>query len=86
MNRRATGVTFCAISAFLFSSRYIATAIWGSGATSWSSDGYAELLSYVGNTPTFFSVIALLAGIVYLVAAEKHEQKSESKIETKKEG
>ncbi len=83
MNRRAAGVMFCCISAFLFSSRYIAAAIFGSGAKSWSASLYRAMLNYVGKTLTVWGVIALIAGIVYLVIAERQEEKSKSKIDTK---
>lgn len=35
MNRRGAGVVFCLIAAVLFSARYIAAAIFMSGAQSW---------------------------------------------------
>jgi len=74
MNRRSAGVAFCAISAFLFSSRYFAAAIFGSGVKSWSAALFRNMLSYVGDTLTVLSVIALIAGIVYLVAAERSQK------------
>jgi hypothetical protein len=83
MNRRAAGVMFCCISAFLFSSRYIAAAIFGSGVKSWSARLFNAMLNYVGNTLTVWAVIALIAGIVYLVIAERHQAKSKSRIEPK---
>ena len=83
MNRRAAGVMFCCISAFLFSSRYIAAAIFGSGVQSWSARLYSAMLNYVGKTLTVWAVIALIAGIVYLVIAERQEAKSKSRIDTK---
>ena len=70
MNRRGTGVIFCLIAAALFSTRYISAAIFGSGVLSWGSDLFDSMLQYVGSALTVLSVIALIVGIIYLVAAE----------------
>ena len=70
MNRRGTGVIFCLIAAVLFSTRYISAAIFGSGVLSWGSDLFDSMLQYVGSALTVLSVIALIVGIIYLVAAE----------------
>ena len=75
MNRRAAGVMFCCISAFLFSSRYIAAAIFGSGVQSWGAVLYRNMLNYVGGALTVWALIALITGIVYLVIAERQEPK-----------
>lgn len=42
MNRRGAGVVFCLIAAVLFSARYIAAAIFMSGAQSWDSVLFAN--------------------------------------------
>ena len=76
MNRRAAGVAFCAISAFLFASRYITAAIFGSGVSSWNARLFAHMLGYVGNTLTVLSIIALIVGIIYLVLAERSESEA----------
>ncbi len=70
MNKRGTGLGFCAIAAFLFASRYIAAAIFGSGLQSWSDSLFASMMYYVGNRLTVLSVVALLVGIGYLLMAE----------------
>ena len=70
MNRRAAGVAFCAIAAFLFAVRYVVAAIFGSGVTSWGRELFGSLLTYTGNALTILSVIALVIGVVYLVVAE----------------
>jgi hypothetical protein len=74
MNRRAAGVAFCAISAFLFSSRYFVAAIFGSGVKSWSANLFHNMLRYVGSTLTTLSVIALIMGLTYLAVAEFREK------------
>ena len=70
MGRRAAGVGFCFIAAFLYSARYISAAIFGSGVVSWNADLFNGMLQYVGNSLTILSVIALAVGIVYLTWAE----------------
>jgi ABC-type Fe3+ transport system permease subunit len=70
INRRFAGVVFCFIAAFLFSMRYISAAIFGSGVSSWSSDLFAQMLKYTGNSLTIASVIALIVGVIYLIFAE----------------
>ena len=82
MNRRAAGVVFCCISAFLFSCRYICAAIQTIGKPGWSSDQIRQRLTGLGLLQ-FLAVIALIAGIVYLVGAGKHEAKSDSRIDPK---
>ena len=82
MNRRAAGVIFCCISAFLFSSRYICAAIQTIGKTGWSSDQIRQRLTGLGFLQ-FLAVIALITGIVYLAKAAKLEENSNSRIDPK---
>lgn len=70
MNRRATGVAFIAIAAFLFATRYLAAAIFGSGISSWSEQLFQSMLEYVGTTLVTLSGISLVVGIVYLIWGE----------------
>jgi len=70
MGRRAAGVGFCFIAAFLYSVRYITAAIFGSGVSSWNAELFDAMLQYVGNSLTTLSIVALAVGIVYLVLAE----------------
>ena len=70
MSKRGAGVSFCGIAAFLFATRYITAAIFGSGVTSWNTGLFNAMLSYTGNTLVVLSLIALAVGIVYLVIAE----------------
>jgi hypothetical protein len=73
MNRRGTSVVFCFIAAFLFSTRYVAAAIFGSNVTSWNSDLFNAMLEYVGTPLVVASVISLIVGIAYLAWAEVKE-------------
>jgi len=77
MSKRAAGVAFCGISAFLFISHYIIAALYrlsmqGGG---WSHEDFVLFLNYVGNTPRILSIIVLVVGIFYLYQAEKEERK-----------
>jgi hypothetical protein len=70
MSRRATGVAFLAISAFLFGIRFIAAAIFGSRLTSWDANMFNAFLSYVDQGLTATSVVGLILGAAYLLWAE----------------
>ena len=76
MNRRAVGIGFCFIAAFLFATRYISAAIFGSNVVSWDEALFNGMLRYVGNTLTLLSIVSLVAGIVYLVLAETRKYSS----------
>lgn len=58
------------ISTLLYSTRYLAAAIYGSSSSSWSSDHFSDMLNYIGNVPIILSTISLLLGISYLLVAE----------------
>ena len=58
MSKRGGGVAFIAIAAFLFSTKYISAAIFGSGVLSWSEDLFSAMLSYVGTPLSLYSIIA----------------------------
>ena len=70
MGRRFTGSVFCLISAILFSTKYISAAIFGSNVVSWNAELFGAMLEYVGATLNILSIISLIIGIAYLVAAE----------------
>lgn len=70
MSRRATGLGFCGIAAFLFAARYISAAIYGSNETGWNADLFSGLLQYVGSSLLVLSIISLVVGIVYLILGE----------------
>lgn len=72
MSRRAAGVTFCAIAAFLYGLRYeIAVQLYvGFRPGEVSADTMGLYLSYAGTSLLTASIVALIAGIVFLVWAE----------------
>ncbi len=70
MTRRGVGLGFCGIAAFLFASRYVCAAIFGTGVKSWDSSLFSAMYSYVGSDLTTAAVIALVAGVGYLIWAE----------------
>ncbi|MFO8191491.1 MAG: hypothetical protein R6U08_01760 [Bacillota bacterium] len=74
MNRRGTGTIFCFIAAFLYAARNISAAIFGAGVSSWNRELFQAMLEYSGSTLLILSVIALVIGIVYLVAGEMEKQ------------
>lgn len=76
MSRRMAGVSLIAISALLFSTRYLSAAIFGSGVSSWNRELFQAMLTYVGNELVTLSGMALIGGILYLVWAELDHRKA----------
>ena len=76
MKKRTTGVAFIFIAALLFISRYITTAIWCAGASTQGWDYYLfnEMLACIGTPLLICSIISVLVGIRYLIAAEKAKE------------
>lgn len=70
MSRRTTGTLLIVVSAALYATRYLTAAIFGSSLTNWSTDLFNAMLEYVGPELVTWSVIALVAGLIYLVGAE----------------
>jgi hypothetical protein len=70
MHKRTAGIILLCISAFLYGIRYVSAAIFGSNVSSWDSQLFDAMLDYVGKGPLVLSVLALIAGIVYLIIAE----------------
>jgi hypothetical protein len=70
MSKRATGVTFIFIAAFLYGIRYLAAGMFGSSITSWNEDLFKAMLNAIGNGPTRLSTISLVVGILYIVLSE----------------
>ncbi len=71
MSRRLTGVIFCGIAAMLYAARYLTAAVYGSGqSNTWSAQLFTALLGYVSNNLTVAAIVALVAGVAYLVWAE----------------
>ena len=73
MSRRATGLGFLGIAAFLFATKFIAAAIFGSGVVSWNTELYLAMLDYVDQGLSAASLIALIIGGIYLLWAELSE-------------
>lgn len=70
MSRRTTGTILLIISAFLYGVRYVSAAIFGSGVNSWNENLFHAMLGYIGNGPKILSILALIAGLFYLIWAE----------------
>ena len=73
MNKRGAGVTFIAIAAFLFATKYMSAAIFGSGVLNWDETLFSAMLSYVGEPLTICSIIALIVGVAYIGWGEYEE-------------
>jgi len=70
MTRRSMGFGFCAIAAFLFASRYLCAAVFGSGVRSWSSGLFRAMYGYVGPGLSIAASVALVAGVGYIIWGE----------------
>jgi hypothetical protein len=70
MSRRTTGTLLLFIAALLYSTRYLAAAVFGSSLTNWSAELFNAMLEYVGQGLVIWSVIALVTGLIYLAWAE----------------
>lgn len=75
MGKRGVGAIFCLIAAILFSSRYIAAAVFMSGLVSWNEELFAVGLKYVGSPLKTLSIVSFIIGTGYLVWAEVSEKK-----------
>lgn len=74
MSRRTTGTLLIVVSAILYSARYLSAAIFGASLANWSADLFNAMLEYVGQDLVTWSLVALVAGLVYLVWAEVDER------------
>ena len=77
MNKRGAGVIFCAISAFLFFSKYffkIAIYIVENGNFMIGFDRSFLAIRSTVITFNILSIIALIIGVIYLIAGEKEEK------------
>ncbi len=70
MNKRAAGVAFVFIAAFLFLGRYIVAAIFMSNPSSMDAALFSHGLEYVGSPLLILSIISLVIGCIYLFLAE----------------
>lgn len=73
MSRRTTGTILLLVAAFLFATRYVVAAIYGSGMPGWSGENFRALLQYIGPDLIIGSVVTLSLGVVYLLWAEIEE-------------
>ncbi|WP_338553571.1 hypothetical protein [Paenibacillus sp. KS-LC4] len=70
MSRRLAGVTFVFLSGILHIAKYMVAAIFGSSMQSWSDISFNIVLEAVGDHLDILAVISLIAGVIYLIAAE----------------
>ena len=67
MNNKIVGAVFCLIAAILTGARYVAAAVFMSNVSSWSAELFRDGLNYVGPTLLIAAIVALAAGIGFLV-------------------
>ena len=67
MNNKGVGAVFCLIAAVLTGARYVAAAIYFSSTSTKSPELFRSALEYTGSGLTILSVIALVAGVGFLV-------------------
>lgn len=79
MNDKVIGAIFCLISAKLMSVRYLAAAIYISGASLWSEDFFKAGLEYVGSPLKTWSIISLVVGIVFIAYGLYQDHKAGKK-------
>jgi hypothetical protein len=71
LTRRSVGVGLVAIAAFLYASRFVCAAIYGSGASNeWGADLFHNLYKFVGSDLSVAALVALIVGCAYLVWGE----------------
>lgn len=70
MSRRAVGVSFVAIAAFLYAARYLTAGLYASSLVGWSAELFEAMLQYVGTDLTLWSVVCLVLGLIYLAWGE----------------
>ncbi len=66
MNNKGVGAIFCLIAAILAGARYLAAAIYLSGAQSWDTELFSAGLGYVGAPLKIAAIAALIVGVVLL--------------------
>lgn len=66
MNNKGVGAVFCLIAAMLYCTRYLAAAMFMQGISSWNAELFHAGLTYVGDSLTVLSLLALIAGILFL--------------------
>ncbi len=80
MSKRGAGVAFCAISAFLFFSKYffkVAIYALENGSFMNGFDRSFLAINLTVNTFSALSVAALIVGIIYLIISEVEEKKKQ---------
>lgn len=79
MNHKGVGAVFCLIAAILMSARYIAAALFMSNVASWDRELFQAGLSYVGSPLKIAAVIALAAGVCFLLYGVFRDVKNQDK-------
>ena len=75
MSRRAAGVALVAVAAVLYAARHLAAATFMSSLSNWNAELFASALQYTGQGIVTWAIVALVAGVAYLVWAEIRERR-----------
>lgn len=84
MTRRTTGTLLLVVATLLYCTYFLSAAIYGSSAQGWNADLFNAMLQYVGPGLVFWSKVALVVGIIYLLWAEVSELMSPRKVSNDK--
>ena len=67
MNNKGVGAVFCLIAAILTAARYVSAAIYFSNTSTKSPELFQSALEYTGSGLLCLSIIALVAGVCFLI-------------------
>ena len=67
MNNKSVGTIFCLIAAILACVRYIAAAVYVSGAPTISAEVFGAALASVGPALLYAAIAALVIGVCFLI-------------------
>jgi hypothetical protein len=71
MTKRTVGALFCCLAVVLFLARYVFACWYGGVGATLSTELFDSRLQYIGIAPWIFAAAFLIAGIVYLIRAER---------------
>ncbi|QDX93989.1 hypothetical protein JNUCC42_06880 [Brevibacterium sp. JNUCC-42] len=66
MNRRAAGVYFCAIGAFLIAVQFLTSAIY-SLSDKWGEFPFEKIMVFVGSIPLYLGYFFIAFGLLYIL-------------------
>jgi len=79
MNRRGAGVGFIGLAVFLFVSKNLIAAIFGSEMNSYTDVSFKALLSIMDSKLDSYAIFFAILGILYIIWSEIEEEVSKKK-------